>query len=115
MTPEWGSRGPLDDPSLDWDAIFGFGPEAISIEEPAAGAYEIAVHYFGEEGLDQCVGPCGPSVATVLVFVDGELAGKFAGSLTDQGDLWRVAQVQWPGGIVVEIDDLTHTSQSFCH
>jgi hypothetical protein len=114
MSPDWGGRGPRDDPSLDWDAIFGFGPEAISIEEPADGTYEVVVHYYGEEGLDQCLGRCESSHASVLVYVDGVLAGKFARRLSDQGDLWRVATVSWPSGSVAELDELDATNQSFC-
>jgi hypothetical protein len=115
LSPRWGAAGPLDDPSLDWDAIFGYGPETITIDEPASGSYHIMVHYFGENGTDRCEGSCAESVATVLVYVDGLLAAKFARTLSQQGDLWDVGTISWPEGTPTEIDSLGFTSQRACH
>ena len=114
MNPDWGGSGPRDDPSLDWDAVFGYGPEAITIENPAEGRYRVAVHFYGEGGLELCKGPCAPSEASVLVFVDGELAGKFSRTLTEQGDLWDVAEIAWPSGEITEVDTLGRTFQTVC-
>lgn len=114
LTPDWGGPGPRDDPSLDADAVFGFGPEAISIEAPANGAYTVAVHYYGEQGLSECLGPCERALATVLVYVDGELAGKFARIVRSRGHVWHVATVQFPEGVVSEIDEIGYTNRSFC-
>ncbi|MEZ4235500.1 MAG: hypothetical protein R3F59_04920 [Myxococcota bacterium] len=117
MAPDWGTRGGRDDPHLDWDAIYGYGPEAISIQAPADGAYEIAVHYYGEAGLDHCVGRCEPTTASVRVYADGQLLGKFAHRLVEEGELWRVATVDWQDGCaprIDEIDTIEHTNQSFC-
>jgi PKD domain len=112
--PSWGEAGRADDPSLDWDVVEGFGPETITIDDPADDVYLVGVHYFGENGLDRCVGGCAPSEATLNVYVSGALAASLTRTLTDQGDLWEAAEIHWPSGEIVETDDLGHTDKSEC-
>lgn len=114
MTPSWGAPTDADDPSLDWDAIFGFGPETITIDEPGYGSFSIDVHYYGEDGLERCRGSCEPSPATVNVYLGGELEASFQRTLTAQGDLWHVATITWPSREIVEVDELGHTNKTAC-
>lgn len=120
MTPHWAGPGPSDDPSLDWDAIQGYGPETITIDEPANGVYAIGVHYYGEGGLDRCKDGCDVTRATVHLYVGGELVGKFVRTLSNQGDLWSVATVTWDEddsvpARILEVDALGSTRQTYCH
>lgn len=66
LNPSWGPGGGEDDPSLDADAIDGYGPETTTIDVPAAGSYGINVHYYGLNGGWGCNGfTCPSSQATV--------------------------------------------------
>ena len=114
MAPSWGGPGTDDDPSLDWDAIFGFGPETVTIDEPGDGVFDIRVHYYGEGGLDRCKGPCAESLATVNVYLGGVLEASFERMLSAQGDLWQVATIAWPERAITGIDLLEHTNRTRC-
>ena len=115
MSPSWGvASDPDDDPSLDWDAIFGFGPETITIDEPGEGTFEVVVHYYGEEGFDRCRGGCESTPAVVNVYLGGELAATFERTVVAQGDVWRVATIAWPSREITEIDLLDHTTRTSC-
>lgn len=114
MAPSWGESGTEDDPSLDWDAIFGFGPETVTIEDPADGVFDIQVHYYGEGGLDRCKGRCATSLATVNVYLGGVLEASFERELSAQGDLWRVATLSWPEHAITGVDLLEHTNRTRC-
>jgi hypothetical protein len=114
MTPSWGDSGRADDPSLDWDAINGFGPETITIDAPSDGTFYVAVHYYGEGGFPFCEGPCAVSEATVNIYIGGVLAETFTTTLSEQGDLWRVAQLDWPSASVTELGQVDHTNKTSC-
>lgn len=96
--PEWGEPGRDDDPRLDVDDIRGFGPEVITLNEPADGAYMAAVHYFTDR-----IGE--PALATVKVYVKGELvhtAGPqlimSTGPACTDGQTWIAANLIRSGG-----------------
>jgi hypothetical protein len=112
--PAWGVAGGADNPSLDWDAIDGFGPETTTIEAPSPGLYTVDVHYYGKDGFDTCVN-CPVSNATVSIYIDGELAASYESTLTDDGDLWSVATIDWPSGKITEVGDLTSTNKVDCY
>ncbi len=114
QTPAWGAAGGTDNPSLDWDAIYGYGPETITIDDPAAGAYTIAVHFYGLNGSDNCAN-CPSSEATVDVYVGGVIAASYTRTLNDDGDLWTVATLDWPSGNLTEVDDLGFTDKTVCY
>lgn len=114
LTPSWGAAGRADDPSLDWDAIFGFGPETITIDAPSSPTYHVAVHYYGEEGFPECQGPCAPAHATVQVWIGGALTATFDGDFAEQGELWDVATIDLPSGAVHPIDVLARTNRVVC-
>lgn len=96
--PEWFEPGRDDDPRLDVDDIRGFGPEVITLNEPADGVYQAVVHYFTDR-----IGE--PAVATVKVYVKGELvhtAGPqlitSAGPACTDGQTWIAASLIRTGG-----------------
>ncbi len=46
-TPDWGAYGAGDDPQLDIDNTWGYGPEHITLNQvPTAGRYSLWVHYW---------------------------------------------------------------------
>lgn len=94
--PEWGSYDPNidDNPSLDRDDTDGAGPENLNLTLPEDGRkYAIGVHYFNDFGL-------GASQATVRVFVYGDLQFELTSTNLIKGDLWYVATVDWPSGVI---------------
>jgi len=90
--PEWGVTGRVDDPRLDVDDVRGFGPEAITLNSPADGTYFAAVHYCNDRLSDE------PSIATVEVYVKGELVLSAGPQLLVEGDVWYAAQLARSGG-----------------
>jgi hypothetical protein len=114
MSPNWGVAGTADNPSLDWDAIDGFGPETITIDAPAADTYTVGVHYYGEGGFPSCTGGCAPATATVNIYISGVLAASFQQNFGQQGQIWQVASIDWPSGQVTEIADLGTTNLTTC-
>ncbi|WP_164019824.1 choice-of-anchor D domain-containing protein [Pyxidicoccus trucidator] len=96
--PDWGGPGPLDDPELLRDRLTGYGPEVFGYESPVSGTYRVAVVLARENGA---VDP--RSEATVRVYDRGVLRGEYRRTLARQGEVWTVADVQWPSGIVTEV------------
>ena len=105
--PDWGQlENPADDPVLDVDDVSG-GPESIRLDLPEStdqlGApYLVGVHARSqidrETGLD-----LGPSLATLRIYIDGELAWDFTedghpGSreMRAAGHFWDAAAIEWP-------------------
>ena len=92
-TPEWGDLLSLaDNPSLDLDDMFGYGPENINIAEPADDTYQIYVHYYRDLGG-------GPTTATVRFYLHGALVTEDY-ALMQAKDLWHVGAISWPDGAV---------------
>jgi hypothetical protein len=88
--PEWDNtmgRTP-GDPTLDVDDVEGYGPENSNISAPVAGRYQALVHYFSDHGR-------GDTVATMRVYVYGNLVAEYNALLTD-GQWWQVGVVEWP-------------------
>jgi hypothetical protein len=112
-SPAWGAAGATDNPSLDWDAIFGYGPETITIEAPANGEYTIAVHYYGKDGQNNCSN-CPQSEATVDIYIDGTIAASYTNTLSDDGDVWTVATLDWPSGNITDVDSMGSTDKITC-
>jgi hypothetical protein len=79
--PEWGSPGRVDDPRLDVDDVAGFGPEITSLDLPEDGAFRAIVHYCNDR-----IGE--PTLATVEVYVEGELVETAGPEPLAQGDAW---------------------------
>lgn len=96
--PDWGAPGPAEDPELLRDRLTGYGPEVFGYESPVAGTYRVAVVLARANGA---VDP--RSEATVRVYDRGVLKGEFRRTLSSQGEVWTVADVQWPSGVVTEV------------
>ncbi|MFO0744618.1 MAG: hypothetical protein U1F43_02955 [Myxococcota bacterium] len=81
-----------DDPALDRDDTDGAGPENLNLAEPEVGAcYRVGVHYWSDHAF-------GPSIATVRIYILGELAYESPATTLARHDLWRVGRVCWVGG-----------------
>lgn len=87
--PNWGVNGDTDDPSLDLDDRFGYGPENINIDLPAQDTYTIRSHYFADNGD-------GTVVATVKVYLYGVEEASFS-RVMDYSKTWDVAKIHWTG------------------
>lgn len=95
--PDWGvRREPADDPTLSRNDRDGWGPEHIAINEPAPGVFRVGVQYIDASNF-------GPSTATVRVYIDGVLASEFSRALTESGQFWEVADIEWPSGNVTTL------------
>ncbi|MBI5513582.1 MAG: hypothetical protein HY909_07420 [Deltaproteobacteria bacterium] len=113
--PRWDARGSaLDDPSLDVDNVYGFGPENIRVDEPVPGSqvYSVGVHaFYGSTG----------SNATVRIYCGEVLAGTFTRALRPgpvrgaDNDFWRVARVTFSAPsacAVARVDDVLTLAQA---
>jgi hypothetical protein len=89
--PNWGSFDPTvdDDPGLDRDDTDGAGPENLNLNSPENGAtYRVGVHYWHDHDY-------GDSLATVRIYIYGELVAEFADVSLTHHDLWDVATIHW--------------------
>jgi hypothetical protein len=90
--PEWGLPGRADDPSADIDDVRGFGPEVITMNEPADGAYSTVVHFCSDR-----IGE--PTEATVKFYVKGSLEHTAGPQLIgSEGQAWIAAYMTRSGG-----------------
>ncbi|MBI5494309.1 MAG: choice-of-anchor D domain-containing protein [Deltaproteobacteria bacterium] len=90
--PEW--FGPNPDPRnprLDVDDQGGFGPENINVVAPQAGRYRVAVHYWRSKTDGDPA-----TLATVRVYVRGQLALEQGQFFLDDQQMWMVADLDWP-------------------
>ncbi len=95
--PDWGEHGDPkagDDPVLARDDIDGTGPESIKLThmEPDA-VYTVGVHHWDAHGF-------GSSLATVRVWVDGELVWSSTPRTMIDGWIWTVATIDGATGAV---------------
>ena len=114
LNPSWGQAGPQDDPSLDWDTIDEYGPETTTIDSPSNDTYSVLVHYYGQDGFDYCSGPCPDTKATVKIFVNSVEVASYQRQMKDQGDVWHVADIKYPGANVTKVDTMGYTSKISC-
>ena len=93
-TNNWGTfdQSVDDDPSLDRDDIDGWGPENLNLNIPeVAATYSIGVHYWDDHGF-------GESLATVRVFIFGELDTEVLDVAMQPGDMWNFGAITWIDG-----------------
>ncbi len=95
--PMWGVT-PADNPELVRDALTGYGPEVFGYQNPIDSTYR-AVVVFNSELLSATP----QSKATVRVYEFGVLKGEFSKTLTKANEVWEVAFVTWPSGVIREI------------
>jgi hypothetical protein len=92
--PNWGTFSPDvdDNPSLDRDDIDGWGPENLNINIPEEGAtYRIGIHYWDAHSF-------GETIATVKVYIYGELETTISDVPMNEHDMWFAAEIPWLGG-----------------
>jgi hypothetical protein len=102
--PDWGDRGPVDNPSLDVVDDNGQGPEVIRINEInplSSTSYTLGVHYFGSGIFGE--GNFGPSIALVKVYFRGLPLGEWIEQLEQIDAFWTVLSlIPDSGGFTVE-------------
>ena len=97
FTPQlaWGPLySDLGDATMSLDDTDGAGPENFDSEKPlgtmgAPHSYALGVHSWNDHGF-------GPSVATVSVFVHGDLVYQTPGVELHGLDLWNIGLINWP-------------------
>ncbi len=105
--PKWAADGTADDPRLDLDDQYGYGPENINILEPADGQYHVKVHYFDDHGDDAVT-------ATVRIYAYQELVYQDS-QVMHRNDRWDVAVVNWPDGTAGHVDTLEPEMTRACY
>jgi len=97
-TADWGAAGDTsDDATLELDDQEGYGPENVSIFEPADGEYLVRAHYFDTASNSE-------TIATVRFYLNGEVWLERERTM-ERNDVWDVGYVRWPEGVVVVEDD----------
>jgi len=114
--PDWGVIGdPRDDPSLDADAIHGYGPETVTIPEPSPGAFIATIHYYGQGGDRRCqAAGCPETTATLELYIDGVRVHRMQQVLGQAGEVFEALQVDWPGGTWTERRRMSMTQRHLC-
>ena len=112
QTPDWGVAGTADDPSLDIDDRYGYGPENINIDTPQVDNYNIRVHYYVDNG-DLSV------VATVKVYLYGAEEASYS-KVLNYNEVWDVADIKWSGNagttyVIENTDPVTKATHKNCY
>lgn len=96
--PDWGTlHNGGDDCRLLRDDRDGWGPELVAIAQPEARTYTLDVHSLKDWGY-------GDSLASVNIFLRGELRYAFVARPLAQGQTWHVATIDPIAGLVTEIN-----------
>lgn len=98
--PNWGSLDPGvdDNPGLDLDDTDGWGPENMNLANPQNSTiYQVGVHYWDDHGY-------GESVATVRIYIVGQLAAELISVSMNECDFWWVKRISWPDGTLLDVD-----------
>lgn len=95
MAPDWGVQNDMiDDPFLDVDNVWGYGPENINIEEPQPGSYKVMVHFYSDSYGE---GQSTDTNATINVYHYGQLIDTFGPTYLQTTDwTWEVCTIDWP-------------------
>ncbi len=84
--PNWGDPNSTeDDPVLDIDNTWGYGPETIILPKPKPGQYTVRVVYYTDNNDEEAI----PSFVTVKVYENGVYKATFNHTLEDTGDTWE--------------------------
>jgi hypothetical protein len=91
--PSWFGADAQDarNPRLDVDDQGGFGPENVNVAEPSPGLYRVAVHYWNARTQGDA-----STLATVRIYVRGQLALEQGQFFSRDQQMWQVAEVDWP-------------------
>ncbi len=112
--PNWNNEFGRGDPTLAQDAIYGFGPEYISLKSPEntmdlAHHYRIAVRYYEPYDLFPPIEMSNHVTATVVVYIKGKFVGEWTKILSPTDYLWEVADLFWSDDQqgIISIDQTT--------
>jgi uncharacterized protein YfaP (DUF2135 family) len=92
------NKNQTGDPSLDIDKITGYGPETITIHQPASGTYKYWVHKFSGSGT------LGTSGAKVTVYKGNNVVATFEVPAGQPGSTWNVFEIK--DGVIIPINTL---------
>lgn len=105
---DWFTPAVEDDPHLDIDDVEGFGPENVNVDRPAAGTYRVGVDFWAGDARNTATVTvniyCGTG-STMPVATFGPVTLR-TGTVQDQNDFWRVADVEIGSGIGCTVRDL---------
>lgn len=89
---------PENDPTLDIDDVDGWGPENISLVEPADGRYRIVARLYADS--NDVLSETDPATAHVSIYIDGVAAMEKELSLefVENDTYWKVADIDWSNG-----------------
>ncbi len=91
--PVWFGVDVMDprNPRLDVDDTGGFGPENVNVKAPEVGRSRVGVHYWNRKTDGD------PAVlATLRIYVRGQLAFEQGQFFTEDQQFWNVADIDWP-------------------
>ncbi len=95
-SPDWGQLGnATDDPAFERDALIGYGPEIIGYVNPVDGVFRVATR-FANDHLSGAPG----SQVTVRIYHYGVLKAELKKRLEQPGEVWNVADIEWPSGTI---------------
>ena len=97
--PDWGLPGVTEDnPSLNGDFLYGYGPEIITLEQPyEQGIYQYKVNYHKDNEL-------GPSIATVRVWINDVMVWVDSKEMSHE-EIWHCVSIEWPSGQVIPVQE----------
>ncbi|RJO66147.1 MAG: hypothetical protein C4523_13785 [Myxococcales bacterium] len=91
-------NNPDDDPTLDIDDVDGWGPENISLKDPATGRYRFVARLYADpnEVLSD-LAPNSPVKGFVRIYLNGELALSqgVTHEFVKTSTYWKVADIVW--------------------
>ncbi len=98
--PDWGVLGDdSDDPEFLNDALTGYGPETVGyVNPPENHAFRVVAEYANEHFAQNPA-----SEITVRIYLYGKLEYEGKRTLDKAGQVWGVADIQWPSGKVTPI------------
>lgn len=97
--PDWGILGDdTDNPEFIRDALTGYGPEVVGYVNPVDGTYRIVVEHSRAN-----LAPDPETEITVRIYQYGVVKAELKKTLLNQGDVWGVADVEWPSGTVTPL------------
>ena len=94
--PDWGVTGVTsDDPRFVRDALTGNGPELLGYVNPVDGTYRVIAEYKNDHLASDPA-----AEVTVRIYEYGVVRFETRKVLSKAGDVWRVADIDWPSGAI---------------
>ena len=92
-TPNWGdTTSTLDNPMLDVDNVYGYGPETIVLPSPYDGLYTVVIHYFSDHGG-------GDAPSNVLITLNETTQRNYGPKTLTDGQFWIVTGIKVTDGV----------------